>query len=251
MQKGIENKKTKSDNSNIWQEITEIKSDYKSWLRSIKIITLSATIVIFVLAFFGYDKIEKIEDNITSSISKRLAKTDSLLAQLDVSRIDELNKELALRKSEYEKTINNLNELIKKSRQIEKLMFQSLQNNEILTNTIQPKQVNRQDHEKYFSIRNLPGPIKSGKENYIIVQINPAIKISKIQFLRISIIRGKINKGGTILFSSDFTVNDYINKLPLPQNFSLGKYILRTGISIKEGQGTNYYESQNEITIEK
>jgi amino acid permease len=60
-------------------ELFEYRIDIKAYKRSLNAIIAAGTILISVIAFFGYSKIENIEKTIMNRANERLAITDSLL----------------------------------------------------------------------------------------------------------------------------------------------------------------------------
>lgn len=101
------------------KEIVEVKIDYKAWMRSLKIIGFSVTIILALLAFWGYDKIDTIEKTILERTDQRLAQSDSLLSKIDDKRIADLNNKLLLKEKEYTQTIKSLENIITQNKQIE------------------------------------------------------------------------------------------------------------------------------------
>ena len=107
-------------------EIFEVRVDYKSWIRSLKVITVSISIIIFILGYFGYTKIDSIENEVIERVNQRLAVTDSLISTIDQSRIDSLNNLIIQQEERYQQTIENLERIITTNEEIQKNLIEAL-----------------------------------------------------------------------------------------------------------------------------
>jgi hypothetical protein len=85
---------------------------------------------LFILAFFGYDKIENIEITIMNQANERLTQTDSILSKIDQSRIDSLNQILLLKEQEYNVIISNFERIVQQSMDLQSKLLESLSENE-------------------------------------------------------------------------------------------------------------------------
>ena len=87
-----------NENNKLRDELFEYRVDIKSYIRNLNTIIIAGTLIISVLAFFGYNKIENIEKIVIDKTNQRLAITDSLLAKIDQKKIDSIKNILIVKK---------------------------------------------------------------------------------------------------------------------------------------------------------
>jgi len=114
------------------EDLFDYRVDIKSYKSNLKIIIISVTILGSILAFFGYSKIENIENTIMEKANMRLRITDSILSKIDGKRIDSLNNVITIKEKEYQTTIENFEKLISYSRDLELRLLESLKENDRL-----------------------------------------------------------------------------------------------------------------------
>ena len=71
-------------------ELFQYRVEICSYKRSINILITCVTVVIAVLGFFGYDKIDSVAEKIEERASNRLSVTDSILARIDTHFLDSI-----------------------------------------------------------------------------------------------------------------------------------------------------------------
>lgn len=89
-------------------ELFHYRIEIKSYQRSIGILATCVSIVIGILAFFGYDRIESVMKSYESRANNRLAHTDSLLSYVDTKALDSLRDVVASKTALYEKAMSEL-----------------------------------------------------------------------------------------------------------------------------------------------
>jgi len=89
------NEENPSSYEKLKEDLFDYRIDIKSYKRNLNTIRISGSIIISVLAFFGYNKIESIQESILRRANERLAITDSILAKIDQKKIDSLNEIIA------------------------------------------------------------------------------------------------------------------------------------------------------------
>ena len=99
-------------------------------IRNLNTIIIAGTLIISVLAFFGYNKIENIEKIVIDKTNQRLAITDSLLAKIDQKKIDSIKNILIVKEKEYSTIITNFEKTIQQNRELELLFLKSIPENE-------------------------------------------------------------------------------------------------------------------------
>lgn len=118
----IEN--TPQDSSKIEKlrdDLFQYRVEIQSYKRSMNILSACVSIVIALLGFFGYNKVESLLDKVEQGANERLAKTDELLDKIDTHYLDSLKLTVEERTLAYEQAISALekgtrvnNELYKK-----------------------------------------------------------------------------------------------------------------------------------------
>lgn len=89
-------------------ELFQYRVEIQSFKRSMKTLWACASIVIAVLGFFGYNRIETLLNKVESNANTRLAKTDALLAKVDTRFLDSLMTIVEEKTSSYEAAISAL-----------------------------------------------------------------------------------------------------------------------------------------------
>lgn len=113
-------------------ELFEYRVDIKSYKRSMNTLIAAASVVMTILAFFGYNRIEAIHDEVEARANARLAKTDSLLAMVDMRYLDSLKEVVNERTLLYEEAIAALERGTRVNNEIYKKLIESLPYNKRL-----------------------------------------------------------------------------------------------------------------------
>lgn len=102
-------------------ELFNYRVDIQSYKRSMNTLWACVSIVVAILGFFGYNRVEALLDKVEKNASVRLSKTDSLLARIDTHFLDSLMNTVDERTRAYQDAIVALekgtrvnNELYKK-----------------------------------------------------------------------------------------------------------------------------------------
>ena len=115
---------------NLRNELFDYRIDIKSYKRNLSTIIIASSVLISVLAFFGYNKIDAIENSILERANNRLAITDSILATIDQKKIDSLKLLLIEKEKEYKLTISNFEKIVAQNKKLEMKLLVSLPENE-------------------------------------------------------------------------------------------------------------------------
>lgn len=113
-------------------ELFEYRVDIKSYKRSMNTLIAAASVVMTILAFFGYNRIEAIHDEVEARANARLAKTDSLLAMVDMRYLDSLKEVVNERTLLYEEAIAALERGTRVNNEIFKKLIENLPYNKRL-----------------------------------------------------------------------------------------------------------------------
>ncbi len=111
-----EPKEEKSSYEKLRDELFDTRVDLKAWIRSMKILGICVPILLFILAFLGYDKIESIEQKI--------------LSKIDEKRLNELNQRILAKEVEFEQTLKNFEKVLSKNKELEEKLLTALVSNE-------------------------------------------------------------------------------------------------------------------------
>ncbi len=102
-------------------ELFEYRVDIHSYKRSMNILWACVSVVIAILGFFGFDRVEALLDRVEQNANERLAQTDMLLSKVDTHYLDSLTAIVQERTQAYQDAIAALekgtrvnNELYKK-----------------------------------------------------------------------------------------------------------------------------------------
>lgn len=109
-EKNIEENSCKSRNEyeKLREELFEYRVDIKSYKNSMNTLWICVTVVIAILGFLGYDKLETLLNRVEDSANERLARTDSLLSKVDTHFLDSLTTLVNEKTVAYEATVNAL-----------------------------------------------------------------------------------------------------------------------------------------------
>ena len=229
--------------SNLEKDVEELKIEIKAYKKNLKFSSFLVTLLLVIIAFFGYDKFDSIEKKILAKANFRLAKTDSLLNSIDDNMIKKLRDELTQNTKLYKQTLKNMEEAIKSSKDLEMVLLKNLPANNITNNTVSTYIT--KDPHNMFNIREFDKEYKSGDEPSILLILEDLNVDIKIEFINIRIENNK-----------DIIVRDYafesrgkFNKLKCSLNISPGKYKASIGLMIKEGDIHSFYREVRNLVI--
>lgn len=113
-------------------ELFEYRVDIKSYKRSMNTLIATVPVVMTILGFFGYNRVEGLLENMEARANARLAKTDSLLAMVDTRYLDSLKEVVNERTLLYEEAIAALERGTRVNNEIYKKLIESLPYNKRL-----------------------------------------------------------------------------------------------------------------------
>ncbi|MCL4548701.1 MAG: hypothetical protein M1495_09045 [Bacteroidetes bacterium] len=238
----IHNRRNIPDYEKLRDELFKVSVDYKAWMRSLKIIAIAITIILTLLAFFGYDKIDTIEKTILERANLRLAKTDSILSKIDDKKINELNMRLVEKEKQYEQTLSNFEKLLSQNEKIEDRILQLLPNNKRIEYKLSTYII--KSPEDYFQIKPIKNIWHSNEIMNLYLVFNDNFDLKKVTALRFQ------------LSDSKYLVKDYyfqneqrFNKIEITLDVGKGDYFFEFGFITKENNEDVFYRFVKKIKI--
>ncbi len=101
------NKQTENPQSyeKLRDELFQYRVDIQSYRRSMNALWACVPVIMAILAFFGYNKVEALLDKVEQSANERLSETDALLSKVDAHYLDSLTAIVEERTIAYEEAI--------------------------------------------------------------------------------------------------------------------------------------------------
>jgi len=200
---------------NLRNELFDYRVDIKSYKRNLNTIIIASSVLISVLAFFGYNKIDAIEESILERANNRLAITDSILAKIDQAKIDSLNTLLVEKEKEYKLTISNFEKIVTQNKDLEMKLLVSLPENERI------KSRNDSYYKEYptdfFEVRPFKTILKNGQKESLFLVFKDDVEFSPEDYLTLKLYPKDRN---IMLMDKCYLINSKFNKL----SFGLSKY---------------------------
>lgn len=119
-------------------ELFQYRIEIKSYQRSIGILVACVSVVIGILAFFGYDRIESVMNSYESRAVERLAHTDSLLSNVDAKALDSLRNAVIAKTAFYENAMSELEKGTQINAELFKLIIGNLPFSSHVEHQIEP-----------------------------------------------------------------------------------------------------------------
>ena len=189
-------------------EVFQYRIETRSQLKSFRYLASFTAIVVAILAFFGYDKIDSITSKIEERTNSRLASTDSLLSSIDTQYLDSLTIAVSQRTAIYEKALTELERGTKVSQDYFRVVGNSLPyNKEIEVKIDSYLNDNRID---VIDVVQFSGTIHERQVGDCIVSIRDDVDIKEGDAIEIKV----YPKGRRIVvFSQFYHVNKPLNRL--------------------------------------
>lgn len=226
----------------IWQEIVEIKSDYKSWIRSLKVIAIAATLILSILAYFGYDKIDTLEKTVLERTNERLEKTDSLLSKIDDKRIEEINKKIHEKEKEYKQILNSFDEIIIQNRQMQDKILSILPPNKRIEAHVDSYY--ESDNNDYFEIQPISKSFKQNSKVHLYLIFNENFNLKNAEFICFQLMQG--NTANKIYY---YQIEQRFNNIYFTLDVAKGNYLIQLGYYSKSNNKQTFYNIKKNITV--
>jgi hypothetical protein len=89
-------------------ELFHYRIEIQSYKRSMGMLAVCVSIVLAVIGFFGYNKVDSIVEEVKRSANERLSRSDSILAKIDTRFLDSITTVVQERTVLYEKAVDAL-----------------------------------------------------------------------------------------------------------------------------------------------
>ncbi|MDP4194857.1 MAG: hypothetical protein Q8940_07400 [Bacteroidota bacterium] len=238
----LRNKNNESSCEKLRDEVFKINVDYHTWMRSLKVIGICVTIILTLLTFFGYDKIDSIEKTILERANVRLAKTDSLLAKIDDKRINEINYKLLQKEKEYEVTIGNFEKMIAQNERLEERILQLLPDNKRID--VKLNSYISKSPEDIFEIRPVKDSWNNNENMKLYLIFNDKYDLNKVIGLKFSIDNSKYE-----IKDYYYQIEQRFNKISVTLDLAKGPYLINFGFLEKSKDIPTYYHISKKINI--
>jgi len=199
---------TNSSYEKLKEDLFDYRVDIKSYKRNLNTIMVCFSIIISIAAFFGYNKIESIQESILIRANERLAITDSLLSKIDKHKIDSLNEIISQKEIEYKQTIDNFENVISNNRALEDKLLKSLPENKRIALNV--NSYSTEFPTSIFEILPFRKTLKSGDNESIYLIFKDDVINSKEDFISINL----FPKGHNILLlDKRYDIDTRLNRL--------------------------------------
>jgi hypothetical protein len=233
MKKQSNSEKNDIDSSSLEKlksDLFDYRIDIKAYKRNINTIIICGSLIISVLGFFGYNKIESIQNSILERANERLAITDSILSKIDQKKIDSLNEIISQKEIEYQQTIENFENTILKNRALEDKLLKSLPENKRSNNNVNHYEIEYSN--SYFEVRPFRKTLRPRENESIFLVFKDNVITSKNDFIILSLYpKGR----GILLMEKRYDIDTRLNRLSFEiekfENFT--DYTLRIGYCMK------------------
>lgn len=192
----------------ITNDLFDYRVDIKSYKMSLNSIIIAGSILVSILAFFGYNKIENIETTIMEKANKRLTVTDSLLAKIDQSKIDSLNFMLLKKEQEYLVTIANFERIIQQSKDLQLKLLESLSENTRIDS--RNDSYTTEHPTDIFILHDFKKELPKNKVEYIYLTFKDEVTFSPEDYLSIRLYP---KERRILLLNKDYKIDSKFNKL--------------------------------------
>lgn len=227
-------------------ELFDYRVDIKSYRKNLNTLAVAGTILLSMLAFFGYNKIENIEETIMQRANERLALTDSLLAKIDQAKIDSLNQLLLSKEQEYNVTIANFERILRQSTDLQKKLLESLPENE-RTNG-KTNSYSEEYPTSIFEINSFNKSLTKDQTEFLYLIFKDNIDFSRDDYISITL----YPKGGRIiLLDKNYKISSKLNKISygIPPYENYKEYELQISFFKKEDNRYKRYWIKENVNL--
>ncbi|MCD4663979.1 MAG: hypothetical protein K8R68_01835 [Bacteroidales bacterium] len=242
----VKKSENSSNNEKLREELFEIRVDVQVYKRSFKILVTSVVIITAIIAYFGYDKIDTIQKDILKKANQRLAQTDSLLSNIDQSKLDTLNIKLSKKVKEYELTLANFDLVLQSNKELENKLFATLNTNKRVEYPL--KSLYQHSPEDFFKLKKFPNVFKPNEKLDLFLSFSDSFELSSAEVLKLEITKTKNDQLYQVKDYS-FEVQQRLNKLSITLDIAKGKYILDVGFIKKDKEKYHFYRFRKNIVI--
>lgn len=116
-------------------ELFQYRVDIQTYKRSMNMVWACVSVVVAILGFFGYNRVEALLDKVEQNANERLSQTDELLAKVDMNYLDSLRTIVEQRTLSYEEAISALEKGTRVNNDLYKKLFDGLPYNKRVDNS--------------------------------------------------------------------------------------------------------------------
>lgn len=232
----------RKDYEDLRKDITEVRIDYKAWIRTIKIIAFSVTIILAVLTYFGYDKIDSLEKTIIDRTNNRLAQTDSILSKIDEKKINEINQRITDKEKEYSQTLKNFEKIITQNKRIEDNILALLPNNKRTERKLSSYYGSHVDD--LFDFRPIENSYKQNSVVNFYLIFKETFDLNNADVISLNLFRGNY-----IIKQYYYVIEQRFNKINLTFDVEKGDYTIEFGFLSKSNDKPTFHSYKKNIKI--
>lgn len=122
----------------IKDELFQYRVEIQSYKRSMNMLWICVSIVLSILTFFGYNKIEVLLDEVKQTANEKLAETEQLLSKINTHYLDSLTTIVEERTIAYEEAIAALEKGTKVNNELYKKLISGLPYNKRIAAEFEP-----------------------------------------------------------------------------------------------------------------
>ena len=115
-------------------ELFQYRVEIQSYKRSMNTLWVCASVVLAILGFFGYNRVENLLEKVERNANERLSKTDDILAKIDTRFLDSITTVVAERTEAYEEAIAALEKGMRVNLELYKKLISGLPYNKKVEN---------------------------------------------------------------------------------------------------------------------
>lgn len=166
-------------------ELFQYRVEIQSYKRSINIIIACTSVLVGMLAFFGIDKIDSFMNKYDERAELRLARTDSLLSQVDVAALDSLSDIVAAKTEVYKNAVSELEKGTRVNKELYTLLIRNMPSNPLTKKEI--KSYIDRSGVNYFDIVEYPKIYKQGQKGECYMVLNENVTVNPDDVLVVSV----------------------------------------------------------------
>lgn len=107
-------------------ELFQYRVEIQSYKRSMNTLWACVSVVVAILGFFGYNRVESLLEKVEESANERLSKTDSILTKIDTQFLDSITTAVAEKTEEYENAIAALEKGMRVNKELYKKLISGM-----------------------------------------------------------------------------------------------------------------------------
>jgi len=228
----------------IEKRINVLDVELKSFLKNVTITKWFVVAILALLGFFGFREISQIRATVVSSIKPQIAYVDSLVATVEISKIDSLSLLIKKREEEQKILLQKLTALISTTKEVERKHIQIMLPNEVLKTATKYPHTAESDHNLFEIVQPESKYFKVGNTKRTIV-IKLLISADSVHHVLVQLFK----EGHTLKGEYSYAPKEGYNKLEFTSLLEVPNYLL-VGIFLKknwESELPCYYSKRLDV----